>query len=179
MPSNPGEGYKRTPRLGTVNPLLALIPLPRFDNLVEYPWPQLGPLQGNLFPSAPGSLPLPAIAAFDSAWSDGFSGPNVISGEAWKHYGPPLMARAHGYAQSVLSLGLQPARAEVIPAVTGDMMKLTLRLWNLWPGSSPHALTWFVDELELVSIKPEEVIAPNSAKVSLRTQPLRELTHDL
>ena len=43
------------------------------------------------------------------------------------------MERAHGYAQSVLSLGLQPARAEVLPHSSGDVLRLDLRLWNLWP----------------------------------------------
>ncbi|MDP1825131.1 MAG: hypothetical protein Q8L48_17870 [Archangium sp.] len=169
VPKNTGEGFKRSPRLGSLAPTLAFLPLPRIDNLVEYPWPQLDSRAGNLFPSAPGSLPLPAVAVFDSAWSDGFSGPNVLGPDAWNHYAEPLMARAHGYAQSVLSLGLQPARAEVTPSASGDMLRLSVRLWNLWPASSPHALTWSVTQLELVSIKPDDVMAPNGARVELLT----------
>lgn len=82
VPKNTGEGFKRSPRLGSLAPTLAFLPLPRIDNLVEYPWPQLDSRDGNLFPSAPGSLPLPPVAVFDSAWSDGFSGPNVLGPEA-------------------------------------------------------------------------------------------------
>ena len=158
-------GFKRAPRQGTLNPFLPF----RIDNLVDYPWPRLDTRFGNLFPSAPGSLPMPAVAVFDSDWSDSFSGPNVLGPEAWRNYADPLMARAHGYAQGVLSLALQPARAEVTPALSGDLLRLSVRLWNLWPASSPHALTWSVTQVELVSIKPDDVIAPNGAKVELRS----------
>lgn len=169
VPKEPGEGFVRRPRLGFTQTAIPF-PYPRTDNLVDYPWPQLGPLSANVYPSAPRTLPLPALALFDAAWSDGFSGPNVLGPKAWKDYAGPLMARAHGYGQSVLSLALQPARAEVTPVFSdADFLRLELRLWNLWPASSPHALTWSIDSVELVAIRPEGVVVPNGAEVSIKT----------
>lgn len=86
------------------------------------------------------------------------------------------MARAHGYAQSVLSLALQPARAEVTPVISDtDFLRLELRLWNLWPASSPHALTWSIDSVELVAIRPDGVVVPNGEEVSVKTTLSRDV----
>lgn len=172
VPKDVGEGFKRLPRLGSHNALTLFL---RTDNLVEYPWPRLAAQNGNLFPSEPGSLPLPAVAVFDTNWANGFSGPNVLNTEAWRNYAQPLMAHAHGYAQSVLSLGLQPARAELYPAVSGTLGRVGVRLWNLWPASSPHALTWHVVDIELVSIKPDNVVVPNGERVN----PINTISQDV
>jgi hypothetical protein len=175
VPKEPGVGFRRTPRLGfnqAVTPFVYF----RIDNLVSYPWPQLAPLTGDVFPSAPRTLPLPVLAQFDPSWSGGYSGPNVLGPKAWEQYALPLMARAHGYGQSVLSLALQPARAEVTPVFSDtDFMRLELRLWNLWPASSPHALTWSIDSVELVAIRPDGVVVPNGVEVSIKTTLSRDV----
>lgn len=108
--------------------------------------PHLGALTGHDFASAPGSLPLNPIASDSSSY-----GENAIENRAWENYKQPLMSRAHGYAQSVLSLAFQPARAEIVTGQNGDLLTMAVRLWNLWPASGPNSVTWHVDEVTIVN----------------------------
>lgn len=166
VPRDVRTGFSRTPRLGSNTPGSSFLYV-RFDNLVEYPWPQLDDRQGNLYPPVQGSLPMSSVAQYDPAWTDSVSGPNIIGVETWAQYRVPLMGRAHGYAQSVMSLALQPARAEVVPVATMSGLRLELRVWNLWDAASPHAITWTVDSVKLVAVRPEAVTVPFGEKVSL------------
>lgn len=121
-------------------------------NPASYPWPRTAPypgFNGFLFETAPGSLPLSPAAAFDAE-----NGRRVLRKSVWAGYVNHLMAAAHGYAQTVMSAALQPARAELITAQNGEFLELGVRLWNLWPVGGPHSVTWHVDEMRVVGLRP-------------------------
>ncbi len=157
IPDELGQGFKRGWRIapGMIG-VPTLIPgLVVRLNSVEYPWPKLANLSNHHYSSQPGSLPVSPIA------TDLFVQPGkALDYPSWAQYEDPLMARAHGYAQSVLSLALQPARAELITGADGDPLKLGVRLWNLWPASGPHSITWHVDAVQVVGIHPLEGARP-------------------
>jgi hypothetical protein len=122
-------------------------PFVRWDLLLTYPWPKLGAPSGGYYPSLNGTLPLDPIARDPS-----FTGRNSVDARAWAKYADPLMARAHGFAQSVLSLTLQPSRAEIVTAQDGALNKVKVRLWNLWPPGGPHSMTWHVDTVVVAPV---------------------------
>ncbi|GEM_PF-2029310 len=128
-------------------------------NVAVYPWPKTAPFPGYvgfLFETAPGSLPWSPAAGFDPA-----SEVRILKKTVWANYVHPLMAAAHGYAQTVMSLALQPARAELITARNGELLELGVRLWNLWPANGPHSVTWHIDEIQVVGLRPPDAVYPN------------------
>lgn len=149
VPDDVGQPFKRGWRLSVGPSEVPLgFGLGLRTNSVTYPWPRLAPLSAPWwYPSAPRTVPLPVIAREQP------SGGKAIDGEAWNHYRKPLISHALGYAQSVVSLALQPARAEVVPSPDGDPLILRVRLWNLWDSANPHAVTWHVKKVELVGVR--------------------------
>jgi len=143
IPSNPGEGFRRLEH-PSVDWLFRTRSLPQ----EVYPWPQLGPLRAQRFYASGGrSLPYEFFAIEDN-------GSKILNELAWDGWVDPLMARAHGYAQTILSLALPPARAEIIPSRTGDFLQLGVRLWNLSPPG-PSAVTWTIEQVSIVAIRPD------------------------
>src|SRR5207249_142045 len=108
------------------------------------PWPILATAGPDGYPNGPPTLPLPCIAR-----EGGVLRKNYIDRTCWRSYAVPLMQKAHGYAQSVFSLALPPARAELVPDSPLDLRKWRLRVWNL--GTGDNAVTWHVDK---ASLKP-------------------------
>ncbi len=118
------------------------------------PWPKLtdpvGPSRDS-FGSVPPALPLPRCIAKKS------SERNLITNECWAGYATPLMKWAHGYAEAVWGLNLPPVRAEVIPD-PGPMMDLDrfrLRVWNLGASAQGDAVTLYLDDVSLSSVRFE------------------------
>ncbi len=113
------------------------------------PWPKLSAPADGKFLNALPSLPLSPCIAKEG---DLFRG-NYIDAECWKAYALPLMKKAHGYAQTVFTLTLPPARAELVPAEPFDLRRWKLRVWNL--GTGDNAVTWHVDTAKVMPIVPD------------------------
>ena len=151
IPDEPGQGFKRGWR---IRPVGAGVPVPGLPllsvrrNEADYPFPKWNDDGSTLLPAQAGSLPqrvahrVPESTTLDE------------TADVWKDWEAPLLKHALGYAQTAVALALPPARMEVVPSPDGDPLKLTVRLWNLWPTGSPHAVTWHVDELKLVIARP-------------------------
>jgi hypothetical protein len=161
IPSATGSGFSD---IFTVIPLLPLRVNPH-----NYPWPKLQPLFETRYPSSPGSYVLASAAnnlpTMLPSPGNGTEAQSTrgahITGESWQHYVDPLMARAHGYAETIVALALQPARAEIVPEINAvgldDSTGLRIRLTNLWPPTSDNAVTWHIEELTFVALHTEKV----------------------
>lgn len=147
IPDEPGQGFKRTITLTPTNPVTVL--QPRY-NPAEFPFPKWNEDGSTLLRAEPGTLP--QVVAHRTPNSTTLDETPAV----WVGWEEPLMKRALGYAQTAISLALPPARMEVVPAMNGDPLRFSLRLWNLWPAGSPHAVTWHVDALKLVSLRPNK-----------------------
>lgn len=168
IPDEPNQGFKRTwqisPNVTAPGPwLVARL------NPVEYPYPKWEDTGGAVLPAAAGSLSqsvahrTPAAIQYPNPF--GQLCPTCVPGTrytldeaavVWKEWEGPLLQHALGYAQTAVALALPPARMEVVADPDGDPLKLSVRLWNLWPQGSAHAVTWHVDELKLVPVRPKK-----------------------
>lgn len=153
IPDEAGQPFKRGWRIqplpgGLTGPLLGLR-----TNSVEYPFPKWVEDGSTLLRAEAGSLSqrvahrVPDATELDE------------TADVWKEWEAPLMQHALGYAQTTVTLALPPARMEVVASPDGDPLKLSVRLWNLWPSGSPHAVSWHVDELQLVPVRPKKNVA--------------------
>lgn len=152
IPDEPGQGYKRGWRLrppGAGTPLPG-VPLSVRTNTAEYPFPKWTDDGSSLLRAQAGSLSqrvahrVPESNTLDE------------TADVWKDWEAPLLQHALGYAQTAVALALPPTRMEVVADPGGDPLRLSVRLWNLWPQGSPHAVTWHVDELKLVPVRPKK-----------------------
>lgn len=146
-----------------------------------FPWPRYFPPNGSsgyYGASVPGTYPLAKLMRFEADPTvyqpNDVNAPtlestsNIIDDKCWKDYAPPLLRHALGYAQSVVPMMLQQARAEVVPDPAEPMTRAKVRLWNLAPGDSPYAVTWRVDEVQLLALNvPKEAGAPANAPISV------------
>ncbi len=153
IPEEPGQGYKRSwslapPGVGKPTPIPQLLSFR--TNGAEYPFPKWVDDGATLLHPQVGTMG--HVVAHRTPESKTLDETNAV----WKEWEGPLLSHALGYAQTAASLALPPARMEVVPSPDGDPLKFSVRLWNLWPGGSAHAVTWHVDELKLVSVRPHK-----------------------
>lgn len=152
IPDEPGQGFKRGWRVQagpTEVPFPFPLPFGIRTNSVEYPYPQ--------WVDSPDPIKWPDLRTIHVPITEVPSAKKPrLNAEVWAPWAEPLLARALGYGQTTVSLALQPARAEVVASPDGDPLKLKVRLWNLWPSESPDAVTWNIDELQLVGVRAQK-----------------------
>lgn len=146
-----------------------------------FPWPRYQPPSGATAyygASVASSLNLPKLMHFEADeltfQPNDVNSPNVatinnrIDAACWADYAPPLLEHALGYARSVLPLMLPPARAEVVPDPAEPITRAKVRLWNLAPAGTAYAVTWKLDDAQLMALNvPQQAGAPMNAPIAI------------
>lgn len=112
------------------------------------PWPRLTASTPPKFAAEAPGLQLPACIAKKKGSR------NIIDHECWGDYALPLMKRAHGTAQTLLTLALPPLRAELVPE-PGDLTRFRVRLWNLGSHNPGDAVALRLDKVSFSSVRFE------------------------
>lgn len=167
--------------VGGVQAYFSTVPYTWNVGFDAFPWPRYQPPNGATAyygPSVAPSLSLPRLMHFEA---DEFTfqpndvnslNPatlnNQIDAACWADYAPPLLQHALGYARSVLPLMLPAARAEVVPDPTEPITRAKVRLWNLAPPGSAYAITWRLDDAQLMALNvPQQAGAPSNAPIPI------------
>jgi len=128
-------------------------------------WPQwnVGPNPPYYINVSP-SRPIVKLARSDPDTPAGEERAPILDGEVWSFYAEPLMERAHGYAQTVWSLALQPARAEIVPDPAAPLTRARLRLFNSHRAGDEHAVSWVLDEVRVLPQNAPMILPVFAAK---------------